>query len=254
MRILTFCVIACAASGLTFAQEVTLIDAEKELDAARDELKKVVSMCRHCKATGAIEEKTCPHCGGRGAMLKSEAKLVAHRMQLEQTAERKGVSKNKYADFDIASRLTKYEEKFEPEAFDLLKAYVGYVKTYRKHKDLINEDERLTRRTEQTIEQLDKLIDRHGPSLAIRSLGMLYKDDPAGKVGAFKLYGKQGVVRIEGEDADRLEMRTLKSHAILLIKSQAKPRNGFILAEIVGKDTYKTEAGKEIRGILLRAY
>lgn len=254
MRILIFCFIAYAASGLAFAQEVTLIDAEKELDAARDELKKVVSMCQHCRGTGAIEEKTCPHCGGRGAMLRSEAKLVAHRMQLEQTAERKGVSKDKYADFDIADRLTKYEEKYESEAFELLKAYVSFVKVYRKHRDLISEDERLARQVEQTIKQLDKLIDRHGPSLVIRSLGMLYQDDPTGKVGAFKLYGKKGVVRIEGEDADRLEMRTLKNHAVLLIKSQAKPRNGFILAEIVGKDTYKTGDGKEIRGILLRAY
>ena len=254
MKALVSFTMLCLICPASFTQEPTLIDVNRELDAARDELKKVVTMCRSCRGSGQIEGQACPQCDGRGAMLKSEAKLLAQRAQLEQTAEQKGVSKDTYADFDIAGRLTKYNEQMEPEAFALLKGYVGYVKVCRKYKDLIDQDEKLARQTAESVEHLDKLIDRHARHLTIRSLEMLYEDDPTGKVGAFRFYGTKGVVRIAGEEYSRIQMRTLKTHDILLNRSRAKPRAGFVLAEIVGKGTYQSDDGKSISGVLLQAY
>jgi hypothetical protein len=142
----------------------------------------------------------------------------------------------------------------EPEALKMLEAYVGFAKAYQKHKETIKEDQEFARKVEVAMERLDALVDRHGPRLALPSLQMLYEDDPVGKVGAFKLYGKKAKLRIDGKDVEQLEIRTLKDLSILIISGGAKKRKGFLLAEIVGKGTYKTDDGQEIRGILLQAY
>lgn len=254
MRITAFYVAFLMAAPLCPAQEIALRDAKKEITAAMEEVKKVASFCRQCKATGAVEGKTCPRCQGRRAMLKSEERLLTHRAQLELKAEKAGLPKDKYADFDMADRLTKYDQKIEPEALELFTAYVGFVKACDKHKDLVSQDERFARLIKQTTERLDRLIDRHGPRLVIRSMTMLYEDDPVGKVGAFRLYGKKGKVRIGGKDVEWLQMRTFKQHSILLIRSGAKQRSGFVLAEIIAKGTHQTDDGKEIQGILMQAY
>jgi hypothetical protein len=241
-----------AASCL--AQEATLIDARRELGEARDELKKVVTMCRHCRGAGRVEQTACAACEGRGAMLKSEALLLAHREQLKGMAERKGAAREDYNQFDVADRLTKYDDKLEPEGLELLPAYVRYVKIQRKYKDVLGADERLLKQTQETVKNLDRLIDRHGERLVVRSMALLYEDDSAGKVGAFKLYGRKGKARIGGEDVELLQMRTLKEHTIILARGESTRRKGLVLAEIVGKGEYETEDGRKVMGILLQAY
>lgn len=254
MRALMLCLYSSVACAICLAQEVTLLDARNDLDRAKEELKKVVTMCRRCQGTGVLEQKPCPYCAGRGVMLEAEARLVTQRIHLEEVAEQKGVSKDKYAEFDIADRLPKYQKEIEPQAFEFFKAYVGYVNTYRKYQDLIDKDDSLRQAVEDIIAKLDKLIERHGPGLVVQSFAWLYEEDPVGKVGCFKLYGKTGVVRIDGQPYERFEMRTLKTHAVLVNTSQAKARKGFTFAEITGKGTYRTEDGKELQAILLRAY
>ena len=61
-------------------------------------------------------------------------------------------------------------------------------------------------------------------------------------------------MRINGQEVELLKLRTLKERSILIKSKGAKQRNGFMVAEIVGKDTYQTDDGKEMPGILLQAY
>ena len=222
------------------AQEITIRDTKKALSAAKEELEKVVVF-------------RPPHEGG-GAFLMSEYKRLEHRQHLERKAEKAGVSKDEAARFDLANRLEKYGEQIEPEAFEMLVAYVGFVKVYREHEALIKENESVAQKAGKIIEELDVLIDRHGRALRIASLKLLYEDDPAGKVGAFNLPGVRNKVRIDGQEVELLKLRTLEKRSILIKSDGAKQRNGFMVAEIVGKDTYKTDDGKEIPGILLQAY
>ncbi|MFQ5807166.1 MAG: hypothetical protein ACE5I3_12025 [Phycisphaerae bacterium] len=254
MRKTLFWAVVFMANTPCHAQEFTLTDAKRELTAARAEVKKVVTFCPYCKTAGTIEGEVCIHCKGQGVILKSEQKLISHKAYLQNRAEQAGLPRDKYAEFDIAKRLEKFEQDIEPEAFKMLAAYVGYVKTYRKNRQLIKEDEKFARKAERVIEQLDALIERHGRRLRIPSMRLLYEDEPAGKVGAFNLYGKKGQLQIDGKDVEWLEMRTLKEYSILVVTGEAKKRAGFIVAEIIGKQTYRTEGGKKIKGILMQAY
>lgn len=228
------------STAVCWAQETTIEDAKKDLSAAKETLEKVVVF-------------RAEHEGG-GAFLKSEYKTLKHRQNLERRAQNKGVSKDDADQFDIANRLEKYGEQIEPEAFEMLVAYVGFVKVYRKHEPLIKENESVAQKAGKIIEQLDVLIDRHGRTLRVASLRLLYEDEPVGKVGAFNLPGPRQKVQIDGKELELLRLRTLKEHAVLIKSAGAKPRKGFILAEIVGKDTYKADDGQEIAAILLQAY
>jgi hypothetical protein len=254
MRMIAVWILLLAVASVGRADEITLNYAKKGLTAAMAEVRKVVTFCEDCQATGKIEDKSCAKCRGQGAILKAEEKLLDHKAYLETRAEQAGVARDRYTEFDIAHRLDKYEKEIQPEALKMLVAYVGFAKAYQKHKEAMKEDEEFAQKVEQAMERLDALVDRHGPRLGLPSLQMLYEDEPAGKVGAFKLYGRKEKLRIDGQDVERLEIRTLKEHSILIIQGAAKKRKGFLLAEITGKGTYKTEDGKEIRGILLQAY
>ncbi len=222
------------------AQEATITDAKRELSAAKDELEKVVVF-------RPTEE-------GGGAFLKSEYKALKHQRHLERKAEKQGVSKDQAAQFDIADRLKRYSEQIEPEAFEMLAAYVGFVKVYREYEALIKDNEAAAGKVGKIIEELDALIDRHGRALRIPSLKLLYKDDPVGKFGTFDLHGVRETVLIDGKPVELLKLRTLKNRSVLIMKDAAKKRAGFIVAEIMGKDTYETDHGKRIAGILLQAY
>jgi hypothetical protein len=222
------------------AQQITIEDAKKELSAAKEALEKVVVF-------------RAEHEGG-GAFLKSEYESIKHQQQLERRAEKKGVSKDEAARFDLANRLEMYREQIEPEAFETLVAYVGFVKVYREHEALIKENESVAQKAGKIIEELDVLIDRHGRALRIPSLKLLYENDPVGKVGAFNLPGASETVQIDGKPVELLTLRTLKEQAVLIRTDGAKPRKGFIVAEIVGKKTYKTDDGREVAAILLQAY
>lgn len=249
------CLVAVLLAGdLCQAQEITLTDARKDIAEARETLEKVVNFCSRCDATGSIRGQECPACLGQPVTLKAEGKLNRHKRQLQERAEQAGVPSARYAEFDLAHRLPKYEEELEPQTIQMLEAYVGYLKACRKHAELVKTDESLQEDTTKTIEQLDELIDRHGSQVTLRSFKMLYEDDPVGKVGAFKLYGKTGEVRVNGQDAERYQMRTLKDWAILVVKAEARRRRGYIVAEIVGKQTYKTEDGQSIKAIMLRPW
>ena len=237
-RTLPLFLLLSTAAG--WAQETTIDDAKKSLSAAKETLEKVVVF-------------RAEHEGG-GAFLKSEYKTLKHRQNLERRAEKKGASKDEADQFDIANRLEKYGQQIEPEAFEMLVAYVGFVKVYQRHEALIKENESVAQKAGKIIEELDVLIDRHGPTLRVASLKLLYADEPVGKVGTFNLPGPRQNVQIDGKDLELLRLRTLKEHAALIKSAGAKPRKGFILAEIVGKDTYKTDDGQEIAAILLQAY
>lgn len=254
MRTLAYLTFPFMAAILCRADEITLSYAKSEITAAKKELDEAVTFCAHCKATGSIEGTACTACDGQGAVLKSEAKLISHRVYLRSRAERAGVPPDRYAEFDIAQRLEKLEKDVEPEALKMLAAYVDFAKAYQKHKEVIKEDEEFAQKVEKAMERLDALVDRHGPRLSVPSMRMLYEDEPVGKVGAFKLYGKKEKLRIDGKNVERLEIRTLKEHSILIMEGEAKKRKGFLLAEIIGKGTYHTDDGKEIQGILMQAY
>ncbi len=239
-KIALLLVVLFLAPVLCQAQEATITNAKRELSAAKRELEKVVVFR--------------PEHEGGGAFLKSEYRAIEHRRHLERKAEEKGVSKDKAAQFDIADRLKRYSEQIEPEAFEMLGAYVGFVKVYREHAALIKENESVAEKAGKIIEELDVLIDRHGRSLRIPSLKLLYKEDPVGKFGVFDLHGVRETVQIDGKEVESLKLRTLKKQSVLIMKDGAKQRDGFIVAEIVGKDTYKTDDDREIAGILLQAY
>ena len=240
MRATARLVILLLTPVLCRAQDTTITEAKRGLSAAKEELEKVVVF-------RPAEE-------GGGAFLKSEYQTLEHRQHLERKAEKKGVSKEKAAQFDMANRLEKYVEQIKPEAFEMLVAYVGFVRVYREYEAVIKEDEAVAPKVRKIIEELDTLIARHGRSLRIESLKLLYQDDPVGKVGAFDLHGVRETVRIDGKEVELLKLRTLKDRSVLIMKDAAKERSGFIVAEIVGKDTYKTDDGKEIPGILLQTY
>lgn len=236
------------------AQEPTIHDAKRELTAARAALKKVVTFCEACRETGKLEGAECPFCAGQGATLVSEAKLAAHKHGLELKAERLGAPRSKYADYDVGNRLEGFQKDIEPEAFKMFVAYVAYLKVFREYETLLEQDQRFKDKAARVVEQLDALVARHGPHLKIQSLRLLYEDDPVGKVGAFHFPGRRTVVRIDGKDVERVELRTLDQGCVLLRKDAAKPRDGFVLAEIVGKGAYETEDGQQITGILMQAY
>jgi hypothetical protein len=248
---LTFWLVAAA---LCQAQEVTFREAKNEIRAAREKVTQVVTFCSRCDLTGKLEGTECPYCGGYGATLKSEGEMIRHRTHLTDRAARAGAELEEHAQFDVAKRLAAFEEKLEPETRELLPAYVGYVKAYEKHKAVVKEDEKLVQRIAREIELLDEIIDRHGARLRIESVRLLYADDPVGKIGAFRFYGKTAEVKIDGQPADVIELRTLKDCAILLLKTKAKQRKGFVLGEIVGKDTYQTDDGKSIKAIMIRPW
>jgi hypothetical protein len=254
MRIAVLWIPLFAAVSACRADEITLSYAKSELTAAMAKLQKVVTFCEYCNATGKTDDKTCTHCNGQGAILKAEEKLIGHKAYLETRAEQAGVARDRYAEFDIAHRLEKYEKDIEPEALKMLAAYVDFAKAYQKHKEVIKEDEEFAQQVEKAMERLDALIDRHGPRLSVPSMRMLYEDKPVGKVGAFKLYGNKKTLRIDGKDVEQLQIRTLKEYSILIMEGEAKKRKGFLLAEIIGKDTYHTDDGQDIPGILMQAY
>lgn len=233
-------VVLLSAQSLCEAQQATITTVKRELSAAKRELEKSVIFR--------------PEHEGAGAFLKSEYRAIEHRQHLERKAEEKGVPRDQAAQFDIAGRLEKYAEQIEPEAFEMLGAYVGFVKVYREHAELIKENESVAEKVAKMIEELDALIDRHGCSLRIPSLKLLYEEDPVGKFGAFDLHGVKKTVHIDGKEVEVLKLRTLKEQSVLIRKDGAKQRDGFIVAEIVGKDTYKTDDGREIAGFLLQAY
>jgi hypothetical protein len=233
-------VVLLLSSFHCWAQDTTLADAKKDLSAAKDKLEKAVVFREEAE--------------GGGAFLKSEYQALEHRQHLERKAERKGLSKDEAAQFDIANRLEKYSEQTESEAFEMLAAYVGFVKVYREYEAVIKDNPAVADKVGKIIAELDTLIDRHGRALRIKSLKLLYEEDPVGKVGAFDLHGVKRTVRIDGKDVEVLKLRTLKERSVLIMRDAAKQRDGFIVAEIVGKDTYTTEAGDEILGILLQAY
>ncbi len=245
-------ILACA--GLSVAQETTLVDARRDLAEVRKAIDKLVVFCEWCHGTGKLEDHACPHCDGLGTMLEAEFKAIQHRRELEETARRKGVPASQYARFDIAHRQEKFKQQFEPQALDVLPAYVAYLKVYHKYAKLIETNTRLKNKTGETIAGLDRLVERYGRRLRLKSLQQLYADDPTGKVGTFVFYGHPEKVTIDREPVEVYRLRTLKKYAILLKRTGARPRKGFVLAEIVGKDTYKTDGGKELAGILLQAY
>jgi hypothetical protein len=240
MRATALLVILLSAPAVGQAQELTIDHAKRDLTAAKEELEKVVVFR--------------PTAEGGGAFLKSEHLAREHRAHLEQKAEQKGVAKNQAAQFDLANRLERYEGQIEPEAFQMLVAYVGFVKVARQHETVIQENETVATKVEEIIEELDTLIGRHGRALRIESLKLLYRDDAVGKVGTFDLHGTRESVLIDGEAVELLKLRTLKERSVLIRKDGAKQRSGFIVAEILGKDTYRTDDGREIPGILLQAY
>lgn len=241
-------------AAVCHAQPITLRDAQKEIVEAKKELDKAVTFCPHCRATGTIDEKACPHCNGQGALLKSEAEYLAHTRHLEERAERAGARKDNYAAFDVAKRLPALKENLESEALEMLAAYVAYAKVYREHEKLLAEDERFAEKARQVIDLVDKLIDKHAARLNVPCLKMLYDDDPVGKVGAFTLHGTARNVCIDGKNVQCLKLRTLKEYSLLIRNGQARKRNGYILAEILGKQVYTTDDGQKIRAVLLQAY
>lgn len=254
MRWLAGLIVWLAAAALCQAQEVTFREAKNEIRAAREKVTEVVTFCSRCELTGKLDGKECPYCGGFGATLKSEGEMIRHRTHLKGRAVRAGAEPEEHAQFDVAKRLAAFEGKLEPETLELLPAYVGYVKAYEKHKAVVKEDEKLVQRIAREIELLDEIVDRYGARLRVQSLRLLYENDPVGKVGAFRFYGKTADVKIDGQPAERIELRTLKDRAILLLKTEAKQREGFVLGEIVGKDTYQTDDGKSIKAIMIRPW
>jgi hypothetical protein len=254
MSRLVFVVILLASPALTRAQDVALWEAKRDISNAKEQIEKVVVFCEACEASGKIEERPCPHCQGHGVLLKCEAERIKHRDHLERRAKRAGASADRYAEFDAGNRLAGYEKEIEPQALEMLVAYVGYVKMCRRHEEIVKEDGEFAGEIADTIKQLDGLIDRHARRLRLRSLRMLYEEDPVGKVGIFKLYGIRKPVRIDGQELEHLKLRTLKGCSILIRKSEAKERKGYLLAEIVGKDTYKTDDGQSITAIMLRPW
>lgn len=242
------------ATATCAAQQTTLVDARRDLAAARKPLDKLVVFCEWCDGTGRLAGHACPHCDGLGTMLQAEYKAIQHRHELEDMARRKGLPTSQYARFDIAHRQKKYRQQLEPQALKLLPAYVEYLKVCREYDQLVQSNEQLKKKTAKTVAGLDHLVDRYGRRLRLKSLQMLYAKDPAGKVGTFVFYGKPERVRLDGDPVEVYHLRTLKEHVVLLDRKDARPRKGFVLAEIVGKDTYKTDDGKELSGILLHAY
>lgn len=269
----------CAFLTLSFliaaqclAQETTIVDVKRYLVEVREKLDEVVVFCDWCDGAGKLEDKKCAHCEGLGAMLIPESKRIEHKRGLEQQAARKSRPKSDFAEFDVADRLTAFEKQYDEEAFKALSAYVAYLKVCREHADLIKENEKVAADTQEVIHGMDRLVARYGKRLGLASIKMLYdeveenkedekdeeneedKEDPSEKVGTFVFYGRKGVVKIDGEEAQLYRIRTLKDHAILVKTAGAAKRKGFLLAEIIGKDTYKTDAGKEIKAILMQAY
>jgi|GEM_PF-6938957 len=222
------------------AQETTVDDAKKALSRAKDALEEFVVF-------RAQED-------GGGAFLKSEHDRAEHLRELEKRAVRAGDARENAAKYDLAKRLQTYPEKYTEEAFQAFVAYVGFVKTYREFEEHVKQDETFNEKAARIIDELDVLIDRHGRGLRVASLRLLYEDESVGKVGAFNLRGKRRTVKIDGETADLYRLRTLKGTAVLLKQENAKERKRFILAEIVGKGAYTTDAGEKIQAFLLQAY
>lgn len=257
------------------AQETTIVDVKRDLAQAREKLDQVVVFCDWCDGAGKLDGKKCSHCEGLGAMLIPESKHLAHKRSLEKQAVRKGRPKSDYAAFDIADRLTAFEKQYDEEAFKALAAYVDYLKVCRQYADLIKADEKVSADTRRVIDGMERIVARYGRRLRVASMKMLYEQhasekdstgdssgyssgyssgDSSPEVGTFVLYGKKGVVKIDGQEAELYRIRTLKDCAILVKTAGAAKRKGFLLAEIIGKDTYTTDAGKEIKAILMQAY
>ena len=226
--------------GVCLAQETTVRDAKRALSNAKEELEKSVYFRKQDE--------------GGGAFLISEHKRIEHQVALEKKAEEKGLAKTEAVKFDYGKRLEKYEEQIEPEAFQMLIAYVGFVKACRKYEPQIKADEEFAEVVGTMRKDLDALIERHGRRLLIASLKLLYQDDPVSQVGAFNLRGKSETVRIDGREYELLKRQSVKERAILLNREGAVIRKGFLIAEIVGRETYRTEDGKSIDAFMLQAY
>jgi len=254
VRTFIFCLLLLPAAGVCLANNDALWDAKHDIVEAKKELNKIVTFCRECDASGKLDGKTCRFCDGLGLMLKAEEKVVEHRFDLKEKAERLGISKDRYAELDVAKRLDSFKKEIEPEAFKMLTAYVGYMKAYQKHEETLKQDEKFAKKAAKVVTDMDRLIDRHATKLKLDSLKLLREEDPAGKVGVFRFLKRGTKVRIDGKEYERLELRTLKDTAILINRTDAKRHKGLIVAEIIGKDTYKTEAGQEIQGILMQAH
>jgi len=254
MRAIGLLVVLALGGSVCRAQDDALWEARKELTAAKENVEKVVTFCRHCKASGRLEEKECGWCDGLGVMLKCEEKMVEHRHELQLKAERLGGKREDYARYDLANWLEKLQRDIAPETLKLLPEYVAYLKTYRKYEETIRQDERFAADAALLKERLEALIERHGRRVTQTCMQWLYDEQPAGKVGAFNLYGKVKDVRIDGRQAGLFELRTLKGQPVLLLTDQARQWPGFVVGEIVGPGTYRTDDGEEIRGVLIRAY
>lgn len=222
------------------AQETTVLDAKRAMSAAKKALEKHVVF--H------------PQDRGGGAFLKSEYARLFQEQQLEHKAERLGDSKENAAKYDIANRLETLKGKYKDEAYLAFAEYVAFVKTYRQYETLIKQDAPFLEKVEQIVRETDALIDRHAPEMTLDSLKWLFAEDCTGKVGAFKLPASVRTVTIKGETIEVIELRTLRDRPILLNKKSAKPREGYTLAEILGKETYETDEGEKLAGYLLQAY
>jgi RecJ-like exonuclease len=77
MRMIAFWIPLFAAISVGRADEIALNYAKSELTAAMAKVRKVVTFCENCQATGKIEDRTCPHCNGQGALLKTEDESAA---------------------------------------------------------------------------------------------------------------------------------------------------------------------------------
>ncbi len=244
-------ILACGAG----AQETTLVDVRRELREVRKELDKLVHFCTWCEATGKLEGHPCRHCDGLGVMLEAEHKAIEHRLSLEETAVRRGRPRSDYAAFDIAHKQAEFRKQYDSQAFDVLERYVAYVKVWQEYRPLIEKDAELKQRCDRTLAGLDRLIDRYGRKLRIRSMKLFYEDDPSSKVGTFVLYGRRGTVKLDGREATLYALRTLKDYRVALKPPVRQVRRkGFVLAEIESKGSRRTDDGKEMQLIVLQAY
>ena len=243
--------VGIAAGGL--AQEFTLFDAKREMREVRDEIKKYVVFPRDRNPLD-VTVANIAELGPENAVLKSELKLLEHRAGLEQRAARAGQQRAAWATHDVADRLKTLKDEIQPEFIEFLPAYVAFAKAYHKSKPVLAQDKGFLEKVEEAFAQISEIVNRHGPDYRLKSGAMLYEADPAGKIGVFHFVGSKGMVEIDGKPAKRYELRTLDEFCILLIEGNAPQRKGFILGEIRGKQTYKTDDGAELKAILIESH
>ena len=253
MRTLLTIGVLIGIAGNSLAQEFTLYDAKREMRQVRDEVKKHVVFPSDRNPLD-ITVANIKELGPENAVLKSELKLLEHRAGLEQRAARAGQGRAEWSTHDVAGRLKEIEGEVQPEFIEFLPAYVAFAKAYHKDREILEQDKPFLAKVEEAYQQLNGIMNRQGPDYLLKSATMLYQDDPTGKIGAFRFVGSKGTVKIDGREAKRFELRTLDDCGILLIEGNAPKRNGFVLGEILGKQTYKTDDGTELKAILIEAH